>query len=120
MDDNMKEENNDGLERPLREELRRSASIPPSARLNRKILRRIRRQPVLKPFLAGGVAVAAMIAMVTWLTVLYAESGLSMEPIMAAVLTSLIYLAVCSVATLPLMMLPGRFGLATRTLKETP
>ena len=115
----MKEENNDGLERPLREELRRSASIPPSARLNRKILRRIRRQPVLKPFLAGGVALAALIAMVTWLTVLYAESGLSVEPIMAAVLTALVYLALCSVATLPLMMFPGRFGFALPALEET-
>ena len=116
----MKEERNNGLERPLREELHRSASIPPSARLDRKILRRIRRRPVLKPFLATGIAVAGLIAMVTGLTALYAGSGLTMQPIMAAALTSLIYLAICSVAVLPVLILPARLGPALQHMKETP
>ncbi len=114
----MNEVHGNGLEPKLREELRRNAVLDPPVWLDRKILRRIRR-PVLKPFLAGGVAVAGLIAMVTWLAVVYAESGVSLQPILAAVLTALIYLALCSVVTLPLMLLSGRFGLAMHAAKET-
>ena len=101
-----------------KEELRRNATLDPPAWLDRRILRRIRRQPLLRPFLAGGVAVAGLIAMVTWLAVAYAESGSTVQPVPAAVITILAYLAFCSVATLPLMMFPGRFGLPKVLAKE--
>ena len=107
------------LEMSHKEELRRNATLDPPAWLDRRILRRIRRQPLLRPFLAGGVAVAGLIAMVTWLAVTYAESGSTVQPVPAAVVTSLAYLAICSVATLPLMMFPGRFGLPAALAKET-
>jgi hypothetical protein len=115
----MKERHENELEPQLRDELRRNAVLDPPGWLDRRILRRINQQPVLKPFLAGGLALAALIAMVTWLAVLYAESETSLPPVPAAVLTSLIYLAFCSVATLPLMMFPGRFGLGMHAVKET-
>ena len=106
------------LDPPLRAELHRNASILPPPWLDRRILRRIRR-PALKPFVAAGVAVAGLIAMVTWLAAVYAESGTSLQPIPAAVLTALAYLAFCSVATLPLMMFPGRFGVPMAAAEET-
>lgn len=106
------------LETSHKEELRRNAALDPPAWLDRRILRRIRRQPLLRPFLAGGVAVAGLIAMVTWLAAVYSESGSSVQPIPAAVITILAYLALCCVATLPLMMLPGRFGLPATLAKE--
>lgn len=115
----MNNETDNQLEANHRQELRRNAVLDPPEWLDRKILRRIRRGPLLKPFLAGGIAVAGLIAMVTWLAVLYAESGSSLQPIPAAVLTALIYLALCSVATLPLMMFPVRFGPGLQAAKET-
>jgi hypothetical protein len=100
-------------------ELRRNASIQPPAWLDRRILKRIRRRPMLRPFLASGIAVAGLIATVAWLATLYADSDLSLQPLLAAVYTALAYLAICSVATLPLMMSSGRFRLTTNEIKET-
>ncbi len=115
----MKNEPEIHLEPSHREELRRNAVLDPPAWLDRKILRQIRSRPVLRPFLATGIALAGLLALVTGLTALYAESGLTMPPIMAAALTSLIYLAICSVAVLPVLLFPTRPGPALQHVKET-
>ena len=119
MEEIMNNEPDIQLEPTYRQELRRNAFLQPPEWLDRNIIRHIRRRPVLKPFLAGGVAMAGLIAMVTWLATLYAESGSSLQPLPAAVLTALAYLAFCTVATLPLMMFPARFGLGLDAAKET-
>lgn len=88
--------------------LLRNASITPPAWLDRKILQRIRRKPVLRPFLASGLAAAFVVAVTGWLAVAYAQTRIGDQAALAAVVTVLAYMAFCGAALTPVLIFAAR------------
>ena len=111
MENNMKEET-------ILQALLRTASITPPAWLDRNILKRIHRKPVLRPFLAAGLSVASLVAMIAWVATGYAQTRIGDQAALAAAATVLVYLAFCSVALIPVLIFARRSEGATAMIPE--
>jgi len=88
--------------------LMNNASILPPAWLDRKILQRIRRRPVLRPFLAAGLAAAFVVTVTGWLAFAYAQTRIGDQAVLAAVVTVLAYMAFCGAALTPVLIHAAR------------
>jgi hypothetical protein len=113
MENHMKDET-------ILEALLRAASITPPAWLDRKMLKRIRRKPILRPFLAVGLSVASLVAITAWLATGYAQTRIADQAALAAAATVLAYLAFCSVTLVPVLMLAKTSESKTPLTQEVP
>ena len=102
------------------EALLRTASITPPAWLDRKILKRIRHQPILRPFLAAGLSVASLVAITAWVATAYAQTRIADQAALAAAATVLAYLAFCSVALIPVLIFARTSESETLMTEEVP
>jgi len=100
------------------EALLRAASIQPPAWLDRKIMKRIYRKPVLRPFLAVGLSVASLVVMIAWIATAYAQTRIGDQAALAATATVLAYLAFCSVALIPVLIYTNRSKNGTSLMPE--
>lgn len=90
--------------------LSREAEVEPSAELDRRLRRLIRKagpmpvRPLIRPLLATGLAVASFLALVGGLAAGLAAAGATEAGLQLAILAVSAYLAVSSAATLPILL----------------